>query len=100
MFQQVDLNRTCFRLVGEVLIERSVAEVIPALENNLKQLTACGETLKHQLNEKDKNIYKFCEQHKILRTEVADAANTNTEKADGDKASTSGSGVLVTSALA
>ena len=35
---QLDPNRKCFRLVGEVLVERTVQEVLPAVKNNAEQL--------------------------------------------------------------
>ena len=34
----LDGNRKCFRLVGDVLVERTVAEVIPAVTSNKQQL--------------------------------------------------------------
>lgn len=37
--KEVDPSRKCFRLVGGVLVERTVKEVLPALENNKEQVT-------------------------------------------------------------
>lgn len=37
--KEVDHSRKCFRLVGGVLVERTVKEVLPALENNKEQVT-------------------------------------------------------------
>ncbi len=36
--KEVDPSRKCFRLVGGVLVERTVKEVLPALENNKEQV--------------------------------------------------------------
>lgn len=36
--EQLDPSRKCFRLVGEVLLERTVQEVLPAVKNNAEQL--------------------------------------------------------------
>ncbi|XP_048214002.1 prefoldin subunit 2 isoform X2 [Perognathus longimembris pacificus] len=35
--KEVDETRKCFRMVGGVLVERTVKEVLPALENNKEQ---------------------------------------------------------------
>ena len=34
----VDPDRKCFRMVGGVLVERTVKEVVPALEHNFEQV--------------------------------------------------------------
>ena len=36
--KDVDASRKCFRLVGGVLVERTVKEVLPALESNKEQV--------------------------------------------------------------
>ncbi len=36
--KEVDPDRRCFRLVGGVLVERQVKDVLPALESNFKQV--------------------------------------------------------------
>ncbi|KAL2771429.1 prefoldin subunit 2, partial [Daubentonia madagascariensis] len=35
--KEVDETRKCYRMVGGVLVERTVKEVLPALENNKEQ---------------------------------------------------------------
>ena len=37
--KEVDQSRKCFRMVGGVLVERTVNEVLPALINNHQQVT-------------------------------------------------------------
>lgn len=37
--QDVDPSRKCFRLVEGILVERTVKEVLPALENNKEEVT-------------------------------------------------------------
>ena len=36
--EKLDPSRKCFRLVGEVLVERTVKEVLPAVKGNLEQI--------------------------------------------------------------
>lgn len=44
--KEVDETRRCYRMVGGVLVERTVKEVLPALENNKEQV---GEVLEWEL---------------------------------------------------
>lgn len=44
--KEVDETRRCYRMVGGVLVERTVKEVLPALENNKEQV---GEILEWEL---------------------------------------------------
>lgn len=37
--KEVDEARRCYRMVGGVLVERTVKEVLPALENNKEQVS-------------------------------------------------------------
>lgn len=34
----LDDNRKCFRMVGSVIVERTVAEVLPAVQKNMEQV--------------------------------------------------------------
>lgn len=36
--KNVDVDRKCFRMVGGILSERTVKEVLPALQNNKMQV--------------------------------------------------------------
>lgn len=37
--REVDPTRKCYRMVGGILVERTVKEVLPALEGNREQVT-------------------------------------------------------------
>jgi len=37
--KEVDGDRKCFRMVGGVLVERTVKDVLPAMINNYEQVT-------------------------------------------------------------
>ncbi|PWO00719.1 Prefoldin beta-like protein [Tilletiopsis washingtonensis] len=54
--QKVDPTRKCFRLIGGVLVERSVADVVPALEANLTSLRQVLESLVAQYKGKEEQI--------------------------------------------
>ena len=54
--KDLDPNRKCFRLIGGVLVERNVKEVLPALKNNEKGLAEILKQLQEQLISKGKEI--------------------------------------------
>lgn len=41
----LDSNRKCFRLIGGVLVERTVAEVLPAVKSNGEQIRMVSEPM-------------------------------------------------------
>ncbi|KAJ8716910.1 hypothetical protein PYW07_003537 [Mythimna separata] len=61
----VDKTRKCFRNVGGVLVERTVAEVLPELENNCEQLPKALKALEEQLAKKGREINEYIECHDI-----------------------------------
>ncbi|KAJ2473034.1 Cochaperone prefoldin complex subunit [Coemansia sp. RSA 2322] len=52
-------DRKCFRLVNGVLIERTVKEVLPALETNQEGISSTIEQLTAQYKAKDKEFSEF-----------------------------------------
>ncbi|XP_054976946.1 prefoldin subunit 2 isoform X2 [Sorex araneus] len=63
--KEVDETRKCYRMVGGVLVERTVKEVLPALESNKEQIQKIIETLTQQLQAKGKELNEFREKHNI-----------------------------------
>jgi prefoldin subunit 2 len=61
----VDQDRKCFRMVGGVLVERTVKEVIPALVNNKDKMGKLISSLDGQLTEKGEDIASYMEKHNI-----------------------------------
>ncbi|XP_037088190.1 prefoldin subunit 2-like isoform X2 [Pollicipes pollicipes] len=61
----VDESRKCFRMIGGVLVERTVREVLPALTNNRSQLSHLVESLKEQMLKKAQEIAAYQEKHQI-----------------------------------
>ena len=93
--QQADKDRTCYRLVGGVLVERTVGEVLPALEKNQDHIIGFIGLLNKQLVEKGKNLTDYREKHNItVRGENPPPAPNQQGDAADNKPS---SGVLVSS---
>jgi len=63
--KNVGSERKCFRMVGGILSERTVKEVLPELENNKTQIGHVIEKLKTQLTERGQELNKFREEHNI-----------------------------------
>eukprot|EP00794_Sanderia_malayensis_P019214 gene19214-21138_t len=90
--KSVDGERKCFRSVGGVLVERTVKDVLPALENNKAQIQNLLEKLEVQLRSKGEELVKFKEEHNIKLKGEREPMAANKDEAQ-TKAS---SGVLVT----
>ncbi|KAK3612114.1 hypothetical protein CHS0354_031185 [Potamilus streckersoni] len=63
--KDVDQDRKCFRLVGGVLVERTVKDVLPALISNKEQMFNMVKTLAKQLENKGVEINNYREQHNL-----------------------------------
>ena len=76
--KEVDGTRRCYRMVGGVLVERTVADVLPALNTNHDQLVKLTETLSGQLEAKGKDLQDYREKYNIrVRGEDSKSTNTN-----------------------
>lgn len=67
----VEKGRKCFRMVGGVLVERTVADVLPELETNCERLPKVLQVLHEQLAKKGQEINNYIECHdiKVQRTD-------------------------------
>ncbi|XP_018427057.1 PREDICTED: prefoldin subunit 2 [Nanorana parkeri] len=92
--QEVDQNRKCFRMVGGVLVERTVKEVLPALENNKDQINKIIETLTTQLQTKGRELNEYREKHNI-RLMGEDDQKQSPKDGDGSGPKAGSAGVLV-----
>ena len=96
--KDTDPTRRCYRLVGGVLVERTVAEVLPALLNNVEQIDKVIETLTGQAVSKGKELNEYREKHNIRLAGVPPRGG-----GDGDgesKSASESTGVLVDAAAA
>ncbi|XP_064651469.1 prefoldin subunit 2-like [Lineus longissimus] len=79
--KHVDPERKCFRMVGGVLVERTVKDVLPALENNKDQLGKVIEGLTKQLETQGEELNEFREKHNIrIRGEEDEGAKKDEKK--------------------
>jgi chaperonin cofactor prefoldin len=63
--QKLDKDRKCFRLVGDVLVERTVGETVPAVLKNRDNLKSTIESFQKQLEIQKKELAEFQEKYKI-----------------------------------
>uniref|UniRef100_A0A8C2LX58 Prefoldin subunit 2 n=1 Tax=Cricetulus griseus TaxID=10029 RepID=A0A8C2LX58_CRIGR len=86
--KEVDKTRKC------MLVERTVKEVLPALEGNKEQIQKIIETLSQQLQAKGKELNEFQEKYNfsLMGEDEKPAAKENSE---GPGAKSSSAGVLV-----
>ncbi|RMX43001.1 prefoldin subunit 2 [Pocillopora verrucosa] len=61
----VEPDRRCFRMIGGVLVERTVKDVLPALENNKEQISGLINKLKDTLTAKEQELTAFKDKHNI-----------------------------------
>uniref|UniRef100_A0A6I8SYL3 Prefoldin subunit 2 n=1 Tax=Xenopus tropicalis TaxID=8364 RepID=A0A6I8SYL3_XENTR len=92
---EVEQGRKCFRMVGGVLVERTVKEVLPALENNKEQINKILESLSTQLQTKGRELNEFREKHNIRIMGEDEAKQPPKEGGDSDGSKPSSAGVLV-----
>ncbi|KAM8747631.1 prefoldin subunit 2 [Pagrus major] len=96
--KDVDPSRKCFRLVGGVLVERTVKEVLPALESHKEQISKIIETINTQMQTKGRELTEYRERYNIrlVGEGESDAQGQSASSRDSEGGgSKSGAGVLV-----
>lgn len=88
--QPLDQSRRCYRMIGGVLVERTVKEVLPAVQRNKDGLEEVIARLNEALEKKKKEIAEFEAKYKI-RIKKADSE----VKDDSSRKEGSAQGVLV-----
>ncbi|KAI0082378.1 Prefoldin beta-like protein [Panus rudis PR-1116 ss-1] len=58
-------DRKCFRLIGGILVERTVKEVVPALQTNRDNIRKVISTLAEQYKTKEEEFDKFKQEFNI-----------------------------------
>ncbi|XP_059632499.1 prefoldin subunit 2-like [Cornus florida] len=87
--QPLDPSRKCYRMIGGVLVERTIKEVMPAVQRNKEGLEEVIARLHEALDKKKKEIVDFEAKYKI-RIRKADEVNDESSRKAG-----SAQGVLV-----
>ncbi|CAB0010615.1 unnamed protein product [Nesidiocoris tenuis] len=82
--KDLDGDRKCFRLIGGVLCEKTVKDVVPKLAKNKEQLSALVVALNNQLTKKGEELNDFKEKNNI-KIRGQDAFQSNSE--DGEQKS-------------
>lgn len=91
--EPMDPQRKCFRLVGDVLVERTVAETLPAVLRNKEGLEKVVQSLNSQLEQKKTELSAFQAEYKIRVKGQDDEASDSTDKPT--QPGSSAQGVLV-----
>ncbi|VVC91070.1 prefoldin subunit 2 [Leptidea sinapis] len=93
--ETVEPSRKCFRMIGGVLVERTVADVLPQLQGNKERLPRALQALNEQLARKGQEINDYIEKYDI-RVQRGFPQPSETVEQEGGTPSTK-SNVLVAS---
>lgn len=78
----IDENRKCFRLIGGVLCERKVKDVLPQLVDNRENLQKTIDIVTEQLQKKGLELNKFKDEHNIKVRGQEPTSNDDSESKD------------------
>eukprot|EP01031_Cornospumella_fuschlensis_P038188 gene38188-46400_t len=84
---KLEAERKAFRLVGGVLVERTVGEVLPAVSQNYEGIVELLKKLDESLKTKDAERRAYKEKHGIMTQEEREAMLKNQNKHLTNKAS-------------
>ncbi|CAN1280165.1 Prefoldin subunit 2 [Linum perenne] len=87
--QPLDPNRRCYRMIGGVLVERNIKEVLPAVQRNKEGIEEVISRLNEALERKKKEITDFEAKYKIRIRKADDVKDEGSKKEGGSQ------GVLV-----
>lgn len=88
--QPLDPTRKCYRMIGGVLVERTIAEVLPAVQRNKEGLQEVIARLTEALQKKKKEIADYEVKYKIKIRRGDDEIQK-----EGERKESSAQGVLV-----
>ena len=88
--QPLDPSRRCYRMIGGVLVERTIKEILPAVQRNKEGLEEVIARLNEALEKKKKEISDFEAKYKIRIKKSDGEVNDESARKEG-----SAQGVLV-----
>ncbi|KAK1437030.1 hypothetical protein QVD17_02815 [Tagetes erecta] len=79
--QPLDPARRCYRMIGGVLVERTIKEVLPAVQQNKEGIEVVIARLNEALERKKKELTDFESKYKIrIRKNDGESADDNSKK--------------------
>ncbi|KAF5826320.1 Prefoldin subunit-domain-containing protein [Dunaliella salina] len=63
--EPMDKSRKCFRLISEVLVERTTGETLPAVKKNKEALEDVVKKLHRDMQQQEKELTEYQQKHKI-----------------------------------
>lgn len=82
--QPLDQSRKCFRMIGGVLVERTIKEVLPAVQRNKDGLEEVVRKLYETLEKKKKDLTAFEAEYKIRIRKQDDNKEEGNNKKEGN----------------
>ncbi|VVC43335.1 Prefoldin beta-like [Cinara cedri] len=92
---KLDGDRKCFRLIGGVLVERNISDVLPTLIKNRGEMGKIVKTLNDQLTKKGIEINEFKHKHNIQVRGGFSPMSEMVESQSGEKKTEHGGSVIV-----
>eukprot|EP00127_Corallochytrium_limacisporum_P005066 Clim_evm21s198 gene=Clim_evmTU21s198 len=90
--KDLDPNRKCYRMVGQVLVERNVGEVLPALEQNADGIAQIVTSLRTRSGQLTAEINAYKQRYNI-RVQGSDGPGSSGQQSSDEKEKSS-AGVL------
>ncbi|KAJ4462314.1 putative prefoldin subunit 2 [Paratrimastix pyriformis] len=82
--EPLDPSRRCYRMIGDVLVERTVGETIPAVKSNRDGIAQLIKNLNEQLAQRQRIMNEFQTKYKIRISNQSDrAAPAQAQKSTG-----------------
>merc|ERR1711924_248896 len=82
-FEKVEPTRRCFRMVGGVLVERTVGEVTPAVTENMTKIKEAVKGIESQLKKKSEQRTQMVEKYGLNRRPAPAAVRRRRSSAKG-----------------